>query len=75
MRSAKSDLRSRVRDLLRQRRMNVSRLAEQAGVSRCHLSEALANKPLPQGGVRGGVIRKRVAPLLTAEELALLGWS
>lgn len=49
---------------------SVAELARQAGVSRCHLSEALANKP-----GRGGVVRVKVAKLLTDEELKALGWS
>lgn len=54
---------------LKHRGLRVKDLAEQARVSRCHLSEVLQNKP-----GRGGQTRRRVAPLLLPEELALLGW-
>jgi hypothetical protein len=49
--------------------MKVQDLAAAAKVSRCHLSEVLQNKEK-----RGGQVRRKVAPLLLAEELEMLGW-
>jgi len=55
--------------LLHRRKMTINRLAKLAGVGRSHLSQVL-------NGVkgRGGQTRRKVAPLLTAEELTKLGW-
>lgn len=59
-----------IRNLLKRRGLNLTRLAALAGVSRTHLSEALAGKP-----GRGGINRRKIACHLTAEERAFLGWS
>ena len=70
----KNPTRSAVKALLVQRGVNITQRAALAGVSRCHLSEALANKRMPQGGVRGGFTRVRVIPHLTEAERTILGW-
>lgn len=54
---------------LKKRGLNLSRLAELARVSRCHLSEVLANKPR-----RGLHTRRKLLPYLIPEEIKLLGW-
>jgi transcriptional regulator with XRE-family HTH domain len=58
-----------IHELLKRSGWTVSRLAEAAGVSRCHLSEVLANTP-----GRGGIVRRKVAKFLKPAELAALGW-
>lgn len=63
-----------LRALLRGRNLNLTRLAAQAGVSRCHLSEVLTGKPAPTWGVRGGRSRKKIIPHLTDKEREVLGW-
>lgn len=52
---------------LRERGMTLTQLAAEARVNRAHLSEVIANRP-----GRGAQVRRKVAPLLTEQEL--LGW-
>lgn len=56
--------------LLHERGETVASLAAKAGTGRAHASQVLANKP-----GRGHHTRRRLTAFLTAEELALLGWS
>jgi hypothetical protein len=60
----------KVISLLHERGLTVEQLAAQAQSGRCHVTQVLANKP-----GRGFLTRKRLAPLLTERERALLGWS
>jgi len=61
---------AKVLSLLHARGVTVEQLAARAGTGRAHATQVMANKP-----GRGHHTRPRLAPLLTAEERALLGWS
>ena len=54
---------------LKLRGESTSGLASKIGSNRCHVSQVLNNIP-----GRGGKTRRKLAKLLTAEELALAGW-
>lgn len=56
--------------MLRGRFGGLKIMAAELGISRPHLSEALLNRP-----GRGGKVRKKVAAVMTAEELAAAGWN
>lgn len=56
--------------LLHDRGETVETLARKARSGRAHVTQVLANKP-----GRGHHTRRRLAEFLTAEELALVGWS
>lgn len=56
-------------ELLHRRHLTVEQLAEAIGSERSHLVRVLRRYPS-----RGGNTRRRLAPLLTADELAALGW-
>lgn len=55
---------------LHRRGLTVEKLARLAATGRCHATQVLANKP-----GRGFLTRRRMAPHLTSEERALIGWS
>lgn len=54
---------------LKSRGLTAQKLAKQVGCGRSHLSQVLNNKP-----GRGGQTRRKLRPLLTPEEIQLLGW-
>lgn len=54
---------------LKLRKQGIRSLAAAIGSNRCHVSQVLNNIP-----GRGGQTRRKLAKLMTAEELKLAGW-